>query len=161
MLDNKFYSQKISGLKEWSELNFPLTDSGDVADHPYQAQFESFFESLDKDEPMPLTDFQTLSIIQEPCLQPIFPPGEATGRPGGNEWLTGSMALAAHPDDIEFMMAGTLTLPPGGIRNSLHEPVLRLLRQSGTHGRSIAPDSSKKKQKRQPKPGGKISPLPW
>lgn len=60
LLDNKFYSQKISGLKkEWSELNFPLTDSGDVADHPYQAQFESFFESLDKDEPMPLTDFET------------------------------------------------------------------------------------------------------
>ncbi len=25
----------------------PLLDSGDVADHPYQAQFEAFFHALD------------------------------------------------------------------------------------------------------------------
>jgi hypothetical protein len=32
-----------------------LLDSGDVADHPYQRQFEAFFTALDKDEEMPLT----------------------------------------------------------------------------------------------------------
>ena len=32
-----------------------LADSGDVADHPYQAQFESFFDSLKKGKPMPKT----------------------------------------------------------------------------------------------------------
>ena len=32
-----------------------LADSGDVADHPYQAQFEAFFDSLKKGQPMPKT----------------------------------------------------------------------------------------------------------
>ena len=32
-----------------------MLDSGDVADHPYQTQFQSFFESLGRGEAMPLT----------------------------------------------------------------------------------------------------------
>ena len=30
-------------------------DSGDVADHPYQTQFDTFFESINDDKEMPLT----------------------------------------------------------------------------------------------------------
>ncbi|MCB1124572.1 MAG: gfo/Idh/MocA family oxidoreductase, partial [Verrucomicrobiae bacterium] len=33
----------------------PMADSGDVADHPYQAQFQAFFDALDKGEDMALT----------------------------------------------------------------------------------------------------------
>src|SRR3954465_5383934 len=45
LLDNKFYSTRLGGLNKnkWSELSMKLLDSGDVSDHPYQAQFESFF----------------------------------------------------------------------------------------------------------------------
>jgi hypothetical protein len=34
-----------------------MLDSGDVSDHPYQAQFQAFFDALDKGEDMPLTSF--------------------------------------------------------------------------------------------------------
>lgn len=57
LLDDKFYSTKLGGLnkKEWSRLGVPMLDSGDVADHPYQAQFEAFFHALDHGQDMPLT----------------------------------------------------------------------------------------------------------
>lgn len=57
LLDDKFFSTKLGGLskKQWSRLGVPLLDSGDVADHPYQAQFEAFFHALDRGEEMPLT----------------------------------------------------------------------------------------------------------
>lgn len=57
LLDDKFYSAKLGGLnkKEWSRLGVSLLDSGDVADHPYQAQFEAFFQALDQGKDMPLT----------------------------------------------------------------------------------------------------------
>ena len=32
-----------------------MLDSGDVSDHPYQAQFEAFFAALDEGRAMPLT----------------------------------------------------------------------------------------------------------
>jgi predicted dehydrogenase len=32
-------------------------DSGDVTDHPYQAQFQAFFDAIDRGEEMPLTSF--------------------------------------------------------------------------------------------------------
>ena len=32
-----------------------LLDSGDVSDHPYQTQFEAFFEALETGKEMPLT----------------------------------------------------------------------------------------------------------
>lgn len=57
LLDDKFYSTRFGGLskKQWSRLGIPLLDSGDVADHPYQAQFEAFFHALDHGHEMPLT----------------------------------------------------------------------------------------------------------
>lgn len=61
LLDNRFYSQRLKGTSKdrWSTLGTPLVDSGDVADHPYQPQFQAFVDSLRKGEPMPLTDFET------------------------------------------------------------------------------------------------------
>ena len=59
ILDNKFHSQKLSGLNKaaWSELSFKMLDSGDVSDHPYQTQFQAFFDALDEGKDMPLTSF--------------------------------------------------------------------------------------------------------
>jgi predicted dehydrogenase len=47
----------IAGLnhRQWSQLSFPLLVSGDVNDHPYQAEFDSFFQSLVSGEEPPLT----------------------------------------------------------------------------------------------------------
>lgn len=57
LLDNKFHSMKLAGLNKnkWSELSMKMLDSGDVADHPYQTQFEAFFKALDDNQDMPLT----------------------------------------------------------------------------------------------------------
>jgi len=57
LLDNKFYSTRIPGLNKnkWSELSMKLLDSGDVSDHPYQAQFETFFRAIEDNREMPLT----------------------------------------------------------------------------------------------------------
>ena len=68
MLDNRVYSNSF-GLrdKKWSDLPMALADSGDVADHPYQAQFQAFFEALDKGEEMPRTGigyaFETFRVL--------------------------------------------------------------------------------------------------
>ncbi|MCB1235795.1 MAG: Gfo/Idh/MocA family oxidoreductase [Verrucomicrobiae bacterium] len=59
ILDNKIYSTKFALRdKKWTELPVALADSGDVADHPYQAQFQAFFDALDKGEDMPLTGYR-------------------------------------------------------------------------------------------------------
>lgn len=57
LLDNKIYSTQLGGLDKsrWSELSMKLLDSGDVSDHPYQMQFQAFFDALDQDKEMPLT----------------------------------------------------------------------------------------------------------
>ncbi|MDA0350137.1 MAG: Gfo/Idh/MocA family oxidoreductase [Verrucomicrobia bacterium] len=56
LLDNKIYSNKLHLRdKAWAELPMALADSGDVADHPYQDQFQAFFDAVDKGEDMPLT----------------------------------------------------------------------------------------------------------
>jgi predicted dehydrogenase len=57
LLDNKFHSNKLGGLNKhaWSNLSMKMLDSGDVSDHPYQTQFESFFGSLERGEDMALT----------------------------------------------------------------------------------------------------------
>jgi predicted dehydrogenase len=34
-----------------------MLDSGDVSDHPYQSQFQAFFDALDEGKDMPLTSF--------------------------------------------------------------------------------------------------------
>lgn len=59
LLDNKFHSQKLAGLNRhaWSDLSMKLLDSGDVSDHPYQTQFQAFFDALEQDRQMPLTSF--------------------------------------------------------------------------------------------------------
>ena len=56
LLDNKFHSVDLATNKnKWSTLAAQLVDSGDVADHPYQTQFEAFFNALNKGREMPLT----------------------------------------------------------------------------------------------------------
>ena len=57
LLDNKFHSNRVKGLNKhaWSSLSMKMLDSGDVSDHPYQTQFESFFGSLEGNREMPLT----------------------------------------------------------------------------------------------------------
>lgn len=59
ILDNKFHSQKLAGLNRhaWSQLSMNLLDSGDVSDHPYQTQFQAFFDALENGKEMPLTSF--------------------------------------------------------------------------------------------------------
>jgi predicted dehydrogenase len=61
LLDNRFTSQKLKGLKKdsWSTLQTELVDSGDVSQHPYELQFQSFVDALRRGKPMPLTDFDT------------------------------------------------------------------------------------------------------
>ena len=61
LLDNRFYSHKLDGLdrSRWSTLETSLIDSGDVQDHPYEPQFQAFFDSIDGGGPMPLTDMHT------------------------------------------------------------------------------------------------------
>jgi predicted dehydrogenase len=59
LLDDKFHSMKLGADKSgWSKLNLKMLDSGDVSDHPYQTQFQTFFDSLEKGEDMPLTSFR-------------------------------------------------------------------------------------------------------
>lgn len=57
LLDNKFHSTQLGGLNKasWSELSMKMLDSGDVSDHPYQTQFQAFFDTLDAGKEMPLT----------------------------------------------------------------------------------------------------------
>lgn len=56
LLDDKFHSEKLKSDKStWSNLSMKMLDSGDVADHPYQLQFDTFFESIHNDAAMPLT----------------------------------------------------------------------------------------------------------
>lgn len=66
LLDNKFHSMKLSTNKHaWSNLAMKLLDSGDVSDHPYQTQFEAFFNALDKGREMPLTNFAAAARSHE------------------------------------------------------------------------------------------------
>ena len=59
ILDNKFHSMKVAGMNKaaWSQLSMKMLDSGDVSDHPYQTQFQAFFDALDAGKNMPLTSF--------------------------------------------------------------------------------------------------------
>ena len=68
LLDNKFHSTKLKADKaHWSELSMKMLDSGDVSDHPYQTQFQAFFDALDAGRDMPLTSFpevaKTFAVI--------------------------------------------------------------------------------------------------
>lgn len=58
LLDDRFHSMKLKTDKaHWSRLSMKMLDSGDVSDHPYQAQFQAFFDALDQGTDMPLTSF--------------------------------------------------------------------------------------------------------
>src|SRR4051812_32365148 len=59
LLDNKFHSMKLHTNKHaWSALAMKMLDSGDVSDHPYQAQFDTFFQSITAGVEMPLTSLK-------------------------------------------------------------------------------------------------------
>ncbi len=60
LLDNKFHSTRLAGLNKnkWSELSMKMLDSGDVSDHPYQAQFQAFFDAINRGKEMPLTSLR-------------------------------------------------------------------------------------------------------
>ncbi|MEM8953225.1 MAG: Gfo/Idh/MocA family oxidoreductase [Verrucomicrobiota bacterium] len=68
LLDNKLYSSKLHLRdKKWTDLPVALADSGDVHDHPYQAQFQAYFNARDEGQIMPLTSFddafQTFQVL--------------------------------------------------------------------------------------------------
>ena len=67
LLDNKFHSTNLGGLNKakWSELSMKLLDSGDVSDHPYQTQFQAFFDALDRGKEMPLTNLNDAARTHE------------------------------------------------------------------------------------------------
>lgn len=60
LLDQKFHSNRIAGLNRgrWCSLSAPPVDSGDVSDHPYRAQFQAFFDALERGKEMPLTSLK-------------------------------------------------------------------------------------------------------
>lgn len=54
LLDNKFHSTRLNLEKShWSQLSFKQIDSGDVVDHPYQPQFQAFFDAIEVGREMP------------------------------------------------------------------------------------------------------------
>jgi predicted dehydrogenase len=68
LLDNKFHSTKLGVNKQaWSTLSMKMLDSGDVSDHPYQTQFQAFFDALERNQKMPFTSlddaFRTHEIV--------------------------------------------------------------------------------------------------
>jgi len=76
LLDDRFHSARLhtqkhagGGLAQhaWSRLSMKLLDSGDVGDHPYQTQFQAFFDALDEGTDMPLTSLpeaaRTFAVI--------------------------------------------------------------------------------------------------
>lgn len=80
LLDNKFHSMKLGTDKNsWSTLAMKMLDSGDVSDHPYQTQFEKFFESIGKDIEMPLTSLSDAMKTHEVIF--AADKSAATGKP--------------------------------------------------------------------------------
>ncbi|MFA5191927.1 MAG: Gfo/Idh/MocA family oxidoreductase [Verrucomicrobiia bacterium] len=57
VLDDKFHSNLVAGhdRSRWTKLPCKPVDSGDVSDHPYEEQFNCFFQALVRGEEMPLT----------------------------------------------------------------------------------------------------------
>ncbi len=65
--DNKFYSTQLGDLNkgQWSELSVKMVDEGVIQDRPYQAQFEAFFDALNRGEDMPLTSLKEALLTHE------------------------------------------------------------------------------------------------
>jgi predicted dehydrogenase len=81
LLDNKFHSTRLGALNKanWSELSMKLLDSGDVSDHPYQTQFQAFFDALEKGREMPLTSLKEAARTHEVIF--AADQSAATGKP--------------------------------------------------------------------------------
>jgi predicted dehydrogenase len=81
LLDNKFFSTSLGGLNKakWSELSMKLLDSGDVSDHPYQTQFQAFFDALNRGKEMPLTSLKDAARTHEIIF--AADKSAATGKP--------------------------------------------------------------------------------
>lgn len=80
LLDNKFHSMKLGTNKhEWSTLAMKMLDSGDVSDHPYQTQFETFFESIGQGVEMSLTSLSDALRTHEVIF--AADQSAATGKP--------------------------------------------------------------------------------
>jgi UDP-N-acetyl-2-amino-2-deoxyglucuronate dehydrogenase len=81
LLDNKVHLHGVAGLNKakWSQLSFGLVDSGDVADHPYQKQFEAFFDALAAGKEMPLTGLKEALRTHEVIF--AADKSAATGKP--------------------------------------------------------------------------------
>lgn len=67
LLDDKFTSNLVEGhdRNRWTKLLYQPVDSGDVSDHPYEEQFNRFFEALSRGEEMPLTGLRDAVRTQE------------------------------------------------------------------------------------------------
>lgn len=80
LLDNKFHSMKLGTNRHaWSTLAMKMLDSGDVADHPYQTQFDTFFESIAAGREMPLTSLA--DAMQTHRVMFAAEKSAATGKP--------------------------------------------------------------------------------
>ncbi len=80
LLDNKFHSMKLhTNRHAWSNLAMKMLDSGDVADHPYQTQFDKFFESIAAGVEMPLTSLSDAMKTHEVMF--AADKSAATGKP--------------------------------------------------------------------------------
>jgi predicted dehydrogenase len=88
LLDNKFSSTDLGTNKAaWNTLALQLLDSGDVADHPYQTQFEAFFNAMDKGQEMPLTNLEAAAQTHEVIF--AADRAAATGKPVKLNQVTG------------------------------------------------------------------------
>jgi predicted dehydrogenase len=66
LLDNRFHSSDLgTDPHSWNTLAVKLLDSGDVSDHPYQSQFEAFFQAIDAGREMPLTNLDEAAKSHE------------------------------------------------------------------------------------------------
>jgi predicted dehydrogenase len=80
LLDDKFHSTKLKTDKHaWSKLSMKMLDSGDVSDHPFQTQFEAFFNALAQGKEMPLTNFDEAAKSHEVIF--AADKSAATGKP--------------------------------------------------------------------------------
>ncbi|XOV93531.1 MAG: Gfo/Idh/MocA family protein [Bacteroidota bacterium] len=80
MLDNKIHSEELqTDRSRWSDLALKMVDSGDVSDHPYQGQFEHFFQTILDGNPMPLTGLEACMKTHEIVF--AADKSAATGKP--------------------------------------------------------------------------------
>jgi len=64
LVDNRFYSRDIDGAKGWIEVACDLPASGDVAEHPYQGQFEALAQCI-REEQRPHNDLRAAAHVHD------------------------------------------------------------------------------------------------